>query len=378
MTSTVAARMKHDTVGGRRQAFTLVEMLVVISILSVLMALLFPAVQAARESGRQTACKSNLRQVGIGLAQHADKFGTYCSGAFDWLNDGAVTEVGWVADLVHAGIPVGDMLCPSNPNQVSATYNDLLNADTSTFDTCVNRLGNVPKTQLDGTTFTNPCRQIAATPLSPGSPQRIALVQSMIYSKHYNTNYTASWWLVRSGVMLDTNGNLTSLSSNCAASLTSRSSTIGPLGRNRADSAAASASYLPLMGCGAASALLTVPQLGPNVTGASVTLSFTPGPVVNPTMQPLPGFPAGTPQTGAGGWWAGWNATIQDYRGFGPVHHGLCNILMADGSVQSFNDLNNDHYLNNGFTANGSNGFADSTVEASPDQLYSRWSLQPQ
>jgi len=55
--------------------FTLVELLVVISILGALVALLLPAIQAARESARRTQCVSNLRQVGIALNQYIDARG---------------------------------------------------------------------------------------------------------------------------------------------------------------------------------------------------------------------------------------------------------------------------------------------------------------
>ena len=76
-----ASRTTAESPRGGRRAFTLVELLIVVAIIGVLVALLLPAVQSAREASRRLSCVNNLRQLGIAAHNHVDARGAFPAGS---------------------------------------------------------------------------------------------------------------------------------------------------------------------------------------------------------------------------------------------------------------------------------------------------------
>ena len=87
----------------RRSAFTLVEILVVLAIIGILAAILFPAFKRAQESAHQTNCASNLHQIGLAVLQYKQDTRRYPDSLLDLLPEGAEYDGGTASDTVPQG-----------------------------------------------------------------------------------------------------------------------------------------------------------------------------------------------------------------------------------------------------------------------------------
>ena len=87
--------------------FTLVELLVVITIIAVLVGLILPAIQMGREAGRRAQCANNLKQIGAAANQHLEALGYFPTGGWgpEWVGDptrgyGVSQPGGWLYNLL--------------------------------------------------------------------------------------------------------------------------------------------------------------------------------------------------------------------------------------------------------------------------------------
>lgn len=370
----------------KRQGFTLVELLVVIAIIGLLVGMLLPALAAARDAARSASCKNNLRQFGLGMQMFADRDpqGRYCTGAYDFRRDGSPDTWGWVADLVNMKICVpGTMLCASNTLRAPEKFNDLI-GDT---ETTLPKEG-CPEARLsDGA---------GAGLLALGSvpADRADYTAIHYFEEGYNTNYAAGWYLVRSAMRLD--ATTTEGETHPVDGAKGLGGTRGPLVQRLVESSPIPSSNIPLLGDAAPGdadeAYLSNDIIGSNgetllSAGERLAESFNDGPayfdgtdrigLVDEThnVQPLMETEqnAGFVATGLTG------SYLQDTRDWFAIHRGACNILMADGSVQTFVDQNGDMFLNPGFsipddltdTQYAAIGYRNSIQELHPARIFS-------
>jgi prepilin-type N-terminal cleavage/methylation domain-containing protein/prepilin-type processing-associated H-X9-DG protein len=145
----------------RRRGFTLIEILVVIAIIALLAAILFPVFARVRENARRASCQSNMKQLGLAIIQYTQDYDECFPAGFDNSSSpsSGVTGIGWAANIYPYAKSAQVYICPDDnrktildlggPNLVSYGINGNLtnpNGDFSVWNARLSHLNAPAKT----------------------------------------------------------------------------------------------------------------------------------------------------------------------------------------------------------------------------------------
>ena len=414
----------------RRDGFTLIEMLVVIAVIGILVALLLPTLNKARESARSAACQSNLKNCGLAFYINADRssFDALTTGAFDYLREGCVDSWGWVADGKRSGrVAPSNLLCPSSPTTGSEKILDLYGAETN--DGRSDLTGSKRSRLRDG--FCGECCWKSITGSGTATDgfgsteeltdERAEIVARAFLNEGYNTNYATSWFLVHSAprFRIDDNGVLRTAGAVAEEGLKGQRETLGPLTLSMLAVTERASSTIPLLadaGPGDYDEAISPVDFSMNSSGVFAAGDGTSrefikrGQLLAESVNDGPAYYRsnqrrikliGSANSRLGRQWrcdslsefcrpptggSGNQLYLQSTLSWMALHNGWMNVLFADGSVRRVYDQNGDAYLNPGFAIPDNLtpaeydriGYRDDTRELHPARFFSGVFLAPE
>ena len=327
--------------GTARLAFTLVELLVVIAIIGVLVALLLPAVQAARESARRVQCINNMKQIALAATNYLEAQGSYPPARIDYRQGDPIAficggfEPTWYAYVLpyvenvaaaegwDLSQPYGlheydvrsfapaSFFCPSKPPQ---------------FEPAPGGGGDMSRRELRTVSLPCDCGGTVGYNAFPGVVAHYAANHGDL-SPGFGGNDTDFYW--------GGNGTGILITSRAECTTTYPATPRRPIDKLRSKDVTDGLSNTLLIG-----------EL--HVTPDEVGISPDNGPMYDGRLLPSSSRVGGRGMgisSGPNDSEAPWLFNTHSNYGFGSWHSGICNFALADGSVQTLNNDTDDVLL---------------------------------